>query len=437
MISSQLKTEQSVGCVPTIAEVVQQLADNCSFLWLQREMVANSRIYASTFEDLTEIDERIDAQLDGLRCSGTSGWKTAAEALALKGTGEVFTAAVLAFESSGIPEDSTNSARLEAIFTRAEDVKDFVRPACLALHWISPEKYELAVRWLFEQEASLCQAVAITGASARGLDCSREIESAIRSDNDHLAQAGLRASARTSYRHALPVIEERLVGNDTSTIFAAAESGCLLGSKKARDLLLSFSSDEISPFAERAASLLFHALDPEEAARMHSALFGKSLSRAAVWAAASTGIREMGQFMLDAIADEEFTKLASELFSLLWGVPVQRRERTPREGVMGPSEDPEDHNVAIDPDHGRFDPEGSLVSSWWHEHAAEFAPTVRYLRGQPITPETLMQCLGSGPQMQRFAAAELLALSGRLTPAFDVSAPAFRQSQRWAEISWG
>jgi uncharacterized protein (TIGR02270 family) len=437
MISTQLKTERSVGCMPTIDEVVQQLADNCSFLWLQREMVANSRIYASTLEDLTEIDERIDAQLDGLRCSGTSGWKTAAEALALKGTGELFTAAVLAFESSSVPNDSTASARLEAIFTGAEHVKDFVRPVALALHWISAEKCELALRWLFEQESSICQAVAITGASARGVDCSRQIESAILSDNDDLAEAGFRASARTSYRRAMPALEERLVGNHKSVIFAAAESGCLLGSRKAEDFLLSCCSDETSAFAERAASLLFHALDPGEAARMHSELFGRSLSRAAVWAAASTGTREIGQFMLDAVADEEFTKLASELFCLLWGVPVPRYRRKPGEGVIGPSEDPEDNNVALDPDHGRFEPELSIVSSWWHEHAAEFAPTVRYLRGQPVTPETLMQCLCSGPQIQRFAAAELLALAGWLTPAFDVCAPAFRQRQRWAEISWG
>src|SRR5262245_13864640 len=78
-------------------EVVSQHAEDAAFLWFSRDRAVRAPHYY--LKDLARLDERVEANIDGLRVAGSVGWDLAAEAMKREGLGELFAAAVLAFES--------------------------------------------------------------------------------------------------------------------------------------------------------------------------------------------------------------------------------------------------------------------------------------------------------------------------------------------------
>ncbi len=95
----------------------------------------------------------------------------------------------------------------------------------------------------------------------------------------------------------------------------------------------------------------------------------------------------------------------------------------------GPTENPEDEDVAMDPDEDLPWPEPSLIQAWWEKNENNFRVGTRYLVGKPITVEHCQQVLNTGFQRQRRAAALELALLQKDEPLFNTSAPGFRQQQ--------
>src|SRR5947209_16407082 len=80
-----------------LAEVVSQHAEEAAFLWLLRDAAVRAPHYSLT--DLAKLDGRVEAHLDGLRVAGDTGWEICKKELEKGEPGEVFAAAVLAFES--------------------------------------------------------------------------------------------------------------------------------------------------------------------------------------------------------------------------------------------------------------------------------------------------------------------------------------------------
>jgi len=80
-----------------IEKIVSQHAEEAAFLWTMRERAVGAQHYS--LRSVARLDERLEAHLDGLRVAGEPGWEICKEALGLEGPGEVFAAAVLAFES--------------------------------------------------------------------------------------------------------------------------------------------------------------------------------------------------------------------------------------------------------------------------------------------------------------------------------------------------
>lgn len=79
-----------------IDSILQQHAEEAAFLWLLRNNAVHTPHYA--LKDLTKLDERIEAHLDGLRTAEDAGWECCRAGLGQQEPGEVFAAAVMAFE---------------------------------------------------------------------------------------------------------------------------------------------------------------------------------------------------------------------------------------------------------------------------------------------------------------------------------------------------
>jgi uncharacterized protein (TIGR02270 family) len=95
----------------------------------------------------------------------------------------------------------------------------------------------------------------------------------------------------------------------------------------------------------------------------------------------------------------------------------------------GPTENPEDDYVELDPDEDLPWPNPQLIQKWWGRHKSQFSSGARYLMGKPISPDHLQHVLRTGRQRQRAAAALELAMLYRGQPLFEVRMPGFRQTQ--------
>ncbi|MCP4489281.1 MAG: hypothetical protein GY820_18505, partial [Gammaproteobacteria bacterium] len=81
-------------------DTLEQLADNTSLLWILRSVAVEQPHYSVS--DIRELEQRINAQLDGLMASIEQSWQCCLQALEPGEPGEVFTAAVLAFRSHDV-----------------------------------------------------------------------------------------------------------------------------------------------------------------------------------------------------------------------------------------------------------------------------------------------------------------------------------------------
>ena len=81
----------------TIPIIIEQHAEEAAFLWLLRDSAVIEPPYLLT--DVAQLDDRTEANIDGLRIAGDEGWEICKETLAWDEAGDIFTAAVIAFES--------------------------------------------------------------------------------------------------------------------------------------------------------------------------------------------------------------------------------------------------------------------------------------------------------------------------------------------------
>ena len=82
-----------------------------------------------SLSDLAYPDNRVDANLDGLRIAGDDGWDILKETFAREDAGELFPAAVLAFET-GVKE------RMDAVLEAWSDDYELSSSLVSALVWL-------------------------------------------------------------------------------------------------------------------------------------------------------------------------------------------------------------------------------------------------------------------------------------------------------------
>jgi uncharacterized protein (TIGR02270 family) len=128
--------------------------------------------------------------------------------------------------------------------------------------------------------------------------------------------------------------------------------------------------------------------------------------------------------------------VAGEAFSMITGVDLKYLDLDrpkPETFEVGPTDNPDDADVAMDQDEDLPWPAPDLVRKWWEKHESEFQPEVRYLRGKPIEPTNLIDALKNGYQRQRAAAALELALLRPSDSLFEVRAPGRYQQEVLAQ----
>ncbi len=112
-------------------------------------------------------------------------------------------------------------------------------------------------------------------------------------------------------------------------------------------------------------------------------------------------------------------------FTMITGADFKKEKlvaRPPAGFRPAPSDDPEDDDVAMDPDEHLLWPDVPAVQAWWSWREGTLRPGTRYLLGKPIEATWLQRVLAEASQPLRAAAAIELSMRAPRAPLFEVRA---------------
>ncbi|GMV49641.1 MAG: hypothetical protein UZ03_NOB001002691 [Nitrospira sp. OLB3] len=406
---------------PIIVSIVSQHAEEAAFLWLLRNNAVHAPHYA--LKDLAKLDERVEAHLDGLRIAGDGGWEICKEGLGQQEPGEVFAAAVLAFESG-------DKDRISEVLEVGCQSVELSRGVISALGWLPYLQAKPHVDRLLTSDSALHRRIGIAVAAARRQDPGVVLESTLSSTDLWLKARSLKAVGELGRNDLLPVVKSNLNSEDPTSRFWAAWSGALLDEPSAIPVLQRLA-EQGAERAESACAMAVRRMPVQAAHHWQRELAGRPETlRMAVQALGVIGDSAGIPWLIEQMAKPKVARVAGESLTMITGIDLAYEDlegEKPEGFEAGPTENPEDENIEIDPDEDLPWPNPQLVERWWASHRLGFTNGTRYLLGKPMTVDWFNEVLRTGKQRQRTAAAIELSMREPGRPLFNTSAPGFRQ----------
>lgn len=407
-----------------IPHIIDQHAEEAAFLWLLRNNAVDAPHY--DLDDLAKLDDRVEAHLDGLRIAGDYGWQICSENLQIKESGEVFAAAVLALEQQ-------SNERINLVYEIVEEVPETINGLVSAFGWVEAHNLQGKVNDLLISEKPLWRQIGLSACAIHRVDPGKFLQLAIEDDNFQLRARALKAVGELGRVDLKKALLEQLNHDNNDIRFWAAWSAVLTGDRDLAVNLLRAEIESNSRFCHQAMQLVLPVLDTQIAKQTLKILAeNKETLRQAIIGAGISGDPSYIPWLIQQMSNPELARAAGEAFSFLCGVDLAYQDmegELPDGESGGPSENPQDENVAMDPDEDLACPDPVLVQQWWQENKHNFNPGERYLYGKPADTTQCQQLLRSGTQRLRQAAALTLALMQPEQALFEVCANGKRQQQ--------
>jgi uncharacterized protein (TIGR02270 family) len=414
------------------ASVIDQYVDSAIALGYARPRLVLSP--AQNLSTLSAFDDRLEANLEALQTVGTPGQRALEAQLIDSGNGSVFPCAVGTIMAG-------ESARLDALISREEADGGSCEGVEQALGWVSAVHLRGIVSALLASGVDTRRRLGLAACMSHRVSPGSvlaDILTASASQPD-LLQMALEVVGTIGLQDYAPLCAQFVGAEDTSTRFEAASALVMLGDReRGPDALFSF----IEPDGAWAAPAAAIGLRAVPVAAAHGVLQRlrriPGHARTLIAGAGIAGDSYYVPWLIKQMEDPKVTRLAGESFSFITGLDLAYLdlERKPPEGVeLGPTDNPEDENVAMDPDDGLPWPDPAKIEKWWDANKHRFQPGVRYFMGEPVNVENCKRVLREGYQRQRRAAALYLSLLQPGTPLFNTSAPAWRQQRLLAKMT--
>jgi len=393
-------------------EFYERYVDEASFLWLLRSIAVDQP--HNTAGDVAELEERIQAHLDGLMTSMEPGWAACEAALALEQPGEVFTAAVTALRSYEMPKIQM---AVEAGLSNDRALQGLVS----ALGWLPAARVQPWVEKFLAGKDMRHKYLGVAACSVRREDPA-EVLTNILSREDCRAFAPLHARAlrlvgELRRQDLMPAVQAARSSDDPAIQFWAIWSAILLGDKAVVTGLQPFVFNP-SPHQSRALHLAFRVLSVEQAREWISVLSkDPDQARTVIKATGILGDPHAVNWLIGKMADPALARLAGEAFTNITGIDLAQHQLAappPADQLPIPNDEVEDGDVGLDEDENLPWPDTRKVAALWRNHGQHFLVGRRYFLGKSITPDWLHHKLATGTQRQRHAAALELALLGEM-----------------------
>jgi uncharacterized protein (TIGR02270 family) len=406
-----------------IKSIIDQHAEEAAFLWLQRDAAVREPHYL--LADLAELDNRVEAHIDGLRIAGEAGWEICKEQLMWEEAGEVFAAAVLAFESG-------DEARIQEVLELGTSTYDLSRGVISALGWIPHHKADSHITKLLASESPDLRRIGLAASTIHRKDPGQALTDAYKDENSLLKARAFKAVGELGRINLASSLQYKLPYEEDKCQFACAWTLALFGDEGAISKLKTIALKDQS-HSEDATKMAVRRMQPSSASSWIKEMSQSSEHiRKAVVGAGAGGDPVTIPWLISLMAKDEVSRVAGESFAMITGVDIAYDDlegEWPEGYEAGPTESPEDEDVAMDPDEDLPWPEPELIQEWWDQNKSQFQTGKRYLLGKPITVEWCQQVLREGKQRQRAASAIELSMLNPGAPLFEVRAPGFRQKQ--------
>jgi uncharacterized protein (TIGR02270 family) len=405
-----------------IPAVIGQHAEEAAILWLLRTTAVRAPHY--DLKDIAKLDGRVNAHLDGLRIAGQAGWEVCQKELSFEEEGEMFVAVCLAVDSGG-------ERCLSAVLEKLEQIPHLVDAFVAALTWGDTAPAARFVSAFANSTNPLQRQIGIAASAILRGNPGPALLDATRDQNACSRARAVKALGELGTVDRTPIALAACNSENPEVRFAAAWSAALLANSANALSILQVVATGRGRAADEAAMLVARRLAHAHANAWHRRLAEQPQHRRlAIFVAGQVGDPESMSWLIEQMIVPELARVAGEAFTSITGVGIDYRDLDgpkPEGFESGPTDDPKDENVEMDPDENLPWPDPVKVAAWWDQHRGEFQNGTRYLCGKPISIEWCKTVLRDGFQRQRAAAALELAILQPGTPLFNVKAPGFRQ----------
>jgi uncharacterized protein (TIGR02270 family) len=404
--------------------VVRQHAEESVHLWSIRDGLL--RAPHVTLRDLRAHDRRIAAHLDGVALAAEAGWRMCQQLLEDAGGGEVFSATVRALEDQ-------NADRVVRMLALAATDDTLRSAAASAFGWVSAERLHGVVKALLVSDDPSDRWFGVTACAMHRVDPGLKARRQFADLSALVRGRALRTSGEIGCSELAPALGAAQSDLDADCRFWASWSAVLVGD---RGMALQRLTDiGLAPGPHRARAFLL-ALQTMNMNATRAFLRGVAQDsdqlRWLIHGAGIAGDAAYAAWLIHHMTDRATARVAGEAFAMITGVDlamVGLELEGAWKSEAGPTDDPDDPNVEMDPDDELPWPDVTKIRGWWERISSHFEPGTRYFMGAPVTRDHCIDVLKNGCQRQRILAAHYLCLLEPGTPLFNTSAPAWRQQQ--------
>ena len=396
--------------------------DEAVFLSLVRSSALLSTNYL--LGEIAELEERLDANLDGLRVFGDEGWKCCENNLDIKEAGEILTASLVAL-------NPLNKRKLEKVFSIAGDDQILLNAIVSAFVWYSFEDVNNLLVELFASKEISKQYVGLCAFAEHRQPPEILFSQALKTKDERLISRAIQAVAETGMRKLYPAIVPFIESDNESIAFQACWAATRFGHKEGMEKLKSFVASPL--YYEKALQYVVMQKDINNTVDIIKKLLSdENTARFGVIGLGYLGNPKTIPKIIECMKTPELARISGNAFSDITGIDLVESKmdaESPVDFDAGPTDDPEDENVDMDPDEDLPWPNVELISAWWAnpQNQANFSNADRFLLGQPVSKNQYNVVLKTGNQKQRALAANCLGAYEQDKPVFNVFAPAKRQ----------
>jgi uncharacterized protein (TIGR02270 family) len=344
----------------------------------------------------------------------------------------LFAPAVLALEARDL-------GQLRSLLAIAEGQVRMQPAIRSAFGWTSAQYLHGTVKELLIAESAFNRGVGITCCAMHGVDPGEALRLAATDADPLLRAQAFRAAGDLGRPDVVPVRFAAAADENPVCRFWAVRSLVLLGSAGVRPEELTGLDASESATEATGFRLGLQAMD---VTRAHTVLKGlatdPSRIRRLIQGSGIVGDPAYAPWLIGHMADDRLARAAGEAFTLMTGADLGElglERHRPEDFDAGPTDDPDDSNVSMDPDADLRWPDQQKVEKWWAGNGSRFTRGERYFMGAPVTREHCIAVLKNGYQRQRILAAHYLCLLEPGTPLFNTSAPAWRQQRLLAGMN--
>lgn len=419
-----------------LLDVIEEHLEEADFLCQQRKNALSERGYNLGL--LTELEERLQAHLEGLILAEADVWNLLKPKLFEGERGEAFAAAFVALASgeSGYRDDLT-----KALDQAEGPVLEGIREA---LRHSTSVEVEAILRSRLGAAHGRIRAIALDVLSFRRSPIDvKQLELFLLYEDPAMVAAAATAVGRLRVRPLMTRLEGLLGSDNPHVRREAMRAALLVGSEKA----LAHCRTAIRKKGEESSeALTFIGLvgQSEDARLLVEALNQPELARSAVSALGWFGYTSAIDALLPLAADAKLSRLVGEAIARITGLNLEKEQLVatapaPSTPKAVADSKPQEGGVEEDefvegPDEGLPMPDPAKLASWWRANSSRFDKATRYRNGQLYRQQVLIDILHNGNLPDRHLAAIELALLDPACPLLETHALADRQRHDFVKL---